>query len=80
MRVDLGRVGNNEPGGWMSEEERLRDALDAWACWWSAFGRKRYTGAVLPPLSRTAEALDHRRDSLRGTDPRHVEMPVRCRR
>lgn len=48
----------------MTEEERLADALEIWAAWWNSYGRRGYSGPVLPPLRLTEHALPHRRGVL----------------
>jgi hypothetical protein len=48
----------------MTEEsrcDRYRDLLEAWAGWWNAYGRRYYDpphgGSVLPPITKTVDAL-----------------------
>ena len=35
----------------------LRDLLEHWAKWWNGPGREDYRGNILPPLTKTGEAL-----------------------
>lgn len=41
----------------MSAPEKYRDLLELWVAWWNGPGRRDYTGNVLPPLTKTGEAL-----------------------
>lgn len=37
--------------------DEYRDLLELWAAWWNSNGRRNYTGNIVPPLTRTSEAL-----------------------
>ena len=37
--------------------DEYRDLLELWVAWWNGPGRERFNGVVVPPLTRTAEAL-----------------------
>ena len=38
--------------------EEYRDLLELWCKWWNGPGRQGYRDPVIPPLTRTAEALN----------------------
>jgi hypothetical protein len=40
-----------------SKFDQYRDLLESWGNWWNGPGRRDYKGTVLPPLTRTSEAL-----------------------
>lgn len=37
--------------------EIYRDLIELWVAWWNGPGRQYYVGQVLPPLTKTSDAL-----------------------
>jgi hypothetical protein len=44
-------------GGVMSRCDKYRDLLELWAEWWNGPGRNGYRYPVIPPITKTGEAL-----------------------
>jgi hypothetical protein len=42
----------------MSRCDEYRDLLETWVAWWNGPGRRSYHDDLLPPLTRTATALN----------------------
>lgn len=41
----------------LSRGDEYRDLLELWTAWWNGPGRQGYRDPIIPPLTRTAEAL-----------------------